>query len=396
VAFGQGGRTLASGDDGGRICLWDMQDPQNPKLLRSLSVPGQNVKVKSVAFSPNGQTLASAGQVGPPQAERAFIRLWEVATGRPLGSAGYLGAVNSVAFNPRSDRLASAGSDIAIGLWDVENPQSPKLIGQLRGHLQGVTSVTFSPDGNLLASAGPDLTIRMWDLQERQQLGPYFIRDREAKTSVAFSPDGKRLAAGGRNGVIYLRDTDVEAWPARARAIAHRNMSWDEWQEFFKERRYHKTFPDLPLDPSVIEGALKGGWDKLREIRARKLSKPDLRSAYEKIIGMTLLTENAGVNNEACWRGSIDGFADLVLPAGERAVELAPNDPRYRDTRGLARALTGDVAGALEDFRFYVDKAKPRDDRAKERLKRRRGWITELEAGRNPFDEATLARLRNE
>ncbi len=65
----------------------------------------------------------------------------------------------------------------------------------------------------------------------------------------------------------------------------------------------------------------------------------------------------------------------------------------FADSRGLARALTGDYAGAAEDFRSYVEWLEKHDGNERE-IDMRRFWIAELEAGRNPFDEATLAELR--
>ena len=89
-------------------------------------------------------------------------------------------------------------------------------------------------------------------------------------------------------------------------------------------------------------------------------------------------------HNNRCWFGSILGKAAQVMDSCEAAVTLQPNTPAYMDSRGLARALTGDYAGAIEDFQFYVDYTGD-----KERV----FWIAELKAGRNPFDAATLEAL---
>jgi hypothetical protein len=103
------------------------------------------------------------------------------------------------------------------------------------------------------------------------------------------------------------------------------------------------------------------------------------------------------LSNQVCWFGSIGGFAKIVLPACERAVNLAPEAERAmcRDSRGLARALTGDYAGALEDFRAFVEWSRAND--AYERYgAKREAWIADLEAGGNPFDEETLESLHEE
>ncbi len=104
--------------------------------------------------------------------------------------------------------------------------------------------------------------------------------------------------------------------------------------------------------------------------------------------------EFAAAYNSLCWTGGLSGQARQVMEACERGVELAPDSGAFRDSRGLVRALTGDYAGAIEDFRFFVTWAKSAgyDTMAA----KREAWIAALKAQRNPFDEATLEELQNE
>ena len=95
-----------------------------------------------------------------------------------------------------------------------------------------------------------------------------------------------------------------------------------------------------------------------------------------------------------CRHGAAWNQAALVMDACETAVKLAPDDGSIRDSRGLARALTGDVQGAIEDFEFALAQGGSDDFIAK-----RTAWIEALRARTDPaliFDEATLADLRNE
>ena len=99
--------------------------------------------------------------------------------------------------------------------------------------------------------------------------------------------------------------------------------------------------------------------------------------------------------------GSIDGFAALVKAACEQAVELASEAEMdlVRDSRGVARALTGDVAGAAEDFGALVEFLKQLPnvtDDFQAMLRRREGWIAALKAGHNPLDAQSLKALRSE
>jgi hypothetical protein len=99
--------------------------------------------------------------------------------------------------------------------------------------------------------------------------------------------------------------------------------------------------------------------------------------------------------NTLCWFGSLWNHAAEVRFACERAVELAPDEGAYRDSRGVARALLGDYPGAMADFKFFIDWSRQNGQYERYGLSRER-WLTQLEAGQNPFDQATLATLRNE
>jgi len=101
---------------------------------------------------------------------------------------------------------------------------------------------------------------------------------------------------------------------------------------------------------------------------------------------------SASALNTLCRFGSLWGYAADMIEFCERAVESQPENGEFHDSRGLARALTGNVIGAIEDFEFYVAWAKENDKYGRSQ----EYWIAELEAGFNPFDEATLKALRNE
>jgi hypothetical protein len=93
--------------------------------------------------------------------------------------------------------------------------------------------------------------------------------------------------------------------------------------------------------------------------------------------------------NHLCIRGSVWGYVAEVIDACELAVLLAPNDDGMLFGRGLARALTNDYTGATEDFEVYVEWTKDNgyyDPYGMEV----EGFIVELKAERNPFDEAQL------
>jgi WD40 repeat protein len=190
VAFSPDGKTLASGAGDGTIKMWSMADGRE---LRTLS--SNSEQVYSVAFSPDGKALASG--LGDHT-----IRLWDVNTGKEIRTlSGHDFEVRSVAFSPDGNVLAS-GAGTNIKLWKVN---TGKEIRTLSGHYGAVYSVAFSPDGKTLASGSNDNFVMMWDIESGKQIQS--IHDHSFLVlSVAFSPDGKLLASGSWDRTIKLRD----------------------------------------------------------------------------------------------------------------------------------------------------------------------------------------------
>jgi WD40 repeat protein len=106
----------------------------------------------------------------------------------------------AVAFSPDGQALATAGMDQPIRLWDVGDDRGQERAAR-RWHEGTVLSVAFTPDGKQLASGGEDGQLLHWDLVTGKQHAwnlPGAVR------GVCFAPDGRHLATGNGNGTVYI------------------------------------------------------------------------------------------------------------------------------------------------------------------------------------------------
>ncbi len=190
VAFSPDGKTLAALNGEGDVQLWDLATNKVRATLQGhtkedIETSGAAAGIMSIAFSPDGKTLAVA-------ARDMTIKIWDVGTGQRSTFHGHTHAVYCVAFSPDSKILASASGDKTVKLWNLATGE---VLATLEGHTELVTSVAFTPDGKLLASASSDKTVKLWDAATARVRAT--LQGTEAVRFVATSPDGLLLATGG-------------------------------------------------------------------------------------------------------------------------------------------------------------------------------------------------------
>jgi hypothetical protein len=164
---------------------------------------------------------------------------------------GHRSTVSSVAFAPDGRTLATSSDDRTVILWDLADRARPRRLGTPLTDQDAVTSVAFSPDGRWLATGSSDRTVILWDLADRarpRRLGTPLKGHDEMVTSVAFARDGRTLATGSLDftAILWdlaelnsLRDHATE----RACALTQRGLDREEWARYVPGLPYERTCP---------------------------------------------------------------------------------------------------------------------------------------------------------
>ncbi|MBL9124263.1 MAG: WD40 repeat domain-containing protein [Planctomycetaceae bacterium] len=212
-------RVLAASAGNDSVKLWNFTPGQ---VLFDLK--GHNSLVFAIAFSPDGKTLASAGQRIEAESATCEVIFWSVATGERVRSIRQptSGMVKSIAFSPDGRLLACSGSraprdELPLGevlIWEVATGKEFATLEAPPGEVQ---RVAFSPDGRSVAAATDQMVrgaVTVWDVASGRQK---FLADQLpcAALDLAFSPDGRLLAVAvgdmrWRSLIAIIRGRDPE------------------------------------------------------------------------------------------------------------------------------------------------------------------------------------------
>jgi WD40 repeat protein len=211
TAFSPDGRSLAMATREG-IVLTSIQNGAGVVVLENstnifVRGPGPWARAEqSLAFTPDGSAIVAARNV---LSERGVfvLSIWDARTGKEIGrlpesaeQIEHTGVISSMAFSPDGQTLATASMDHSIRLWDFKQR---KRIATLHGHVSEVWALAFAPDGKTLVTGGKDGSVKGWDTQRPQKEDAWSI----ASIPLAFSRDGHKLAAlarEGSNSVVFL------------------------------------------------------------------------------------------------------------------------------------------------------------------------------------------------
>lgn len=452
IALSPDGGQLVVGDNDGAVRVWDVTP--SLELVEPAIVaddPGlHDAKIVAITYSADGRYLLAASRdvgfagwpsvatdIGPDVSdaesfdwfdddlrvveEPGRVVVWEVEDWQSTLHIEHGGLIEAARFSPDGSYVATAGADDRIQLWNVDDQ---RMVGALT-HAQ-VEDLAFSPSGRLLASWGRQ-DVRVWEVASNRRVNQGAILHEGEIRDIAFSGDERYLAAAGQAAVhMWHVDSgaeivriDTHSPVARVRfdeddaslitvgedgtlqralwrpddlvaegcARLGRNLTWTEWEQYRVSDPYRATCAALPLMPSeVFDRAMEHHRAGHAELASR---------AVEDAVALVRETDYAAIGNRICWTGSIEGYAQLVAPACDHAVALRPDNGDYRDSRGVARVVTGDYEGAIEDFEFYVESAQHLG-RVRRNLDMRRDWIERLGRQEYPFDDDTFNALRAE
>jgi WD40 repeat protein len=191
LAFSPDGTRLASAGGDQAVIIWDLQTRSPARIFQ-----GHSGGVVSIAFDPTGKDVASAGWDGA-------VRLWFAATGQEfLTLPGHAGLVHGIAFSADGERLLSCGQDGTLRLW--HNANLPEYT-PLQGHTRTVQNLAFHPGGKQLVSVSEDRTVRLWDLNRGQ--GRILASSFLPYTRVVVLPNGKQMACATVHRTLSILDS---------------------------------------------------------------------------------------------------------------------------------------------------------------------------------------------
>jgi WD40 repeat protein len=211
AAFTGDGKLAAFALAGGKILLREVATGRTVTTL-----DGHPTPVLALAFAPDGKALASASDAYREKsasdefARRAGdVRLWNVADGSLLRTLrGHALAVHSLAWSPDGQTLASVGTSGTAVLWNAKTFARLREINASEGQGRAL-AVAFSPAGSRVA-VGWRGGVRLWEPGTASATPRWSTPSDEPITSVAFLPDG-RLAIGARDGSVRILSADGKA-----------------------------------------------------------------------------------------------------------------------------------------------------------------------------------------
>jgi WD40 repeat protein len=413
LTFSSDGQLLASGGNDGKVSIWNLADPHKTAVV----FPAGEAAVTAVLFRKDDRLIFAGSSDGT-------IDFWSMQEGNasPARLDTHAGAVRAIALSERSDTLYSIGVDGRVLGWIINRQGLAKRICERVGRnlsfaewrLFVPSDIRYelpcpehgSPPENIDAikkaiRQGDDGNARRMrkaisKLDSSQEYdvdagikffrAEQLARSGQVDSAIAVAREVTSLSSSSAQRREGLDDV-VAVLIARAKALTDSGNYRETNQLVTKITAFSADGGKLAareisriVQPIILDPALKlaeaGQVDSALVLfeQARTLLGDDKIPPYYW--------------NDLCWYGALWRRAPDIMRACEQAVKMRPLDGHYRDSRGVARALSGDRAGAIEDFAYYIGFS---DDSI---IKRdREQWIKTLRAKGDPFTPKVLQGL---
>jgi serine/threonine protein kinase len=201
LSWSPDGKRIASSCEDKAVQIWDTITGEMLHTHR-----GHNSRILTLAWSPDGKSIATGGEdklihVWNMQREKSsFFTSWLFPTRGQFTFHGHFGRVNSLAWSPNGQRIASVGADKTLQIWDSLTGKKYFIHHNPTATLTGVA---WSYDGRYLATCGNDKLVQVWDTVTRNAVTTYAGHTGYV-TSVSWAPDGKQLVSASVDHTIHI------------------------------------------------------------------------------------------------------------------------------------------------------------------------------------------------
>lgn len=192
-------------------------------------------EVNDFILHPNGHYLALAGNGG--------VLIWDLFNGKEIRALKIdKTSVEHITYSPDGRYIATTSKDEITQIWEID---SAKEIMKIKSTDPWLSGINFSPDGKYIGTAMKDHTARIWNISNGKEISR--ITHNNKVNTVAFSPNGKYIATASDDGTAFVSFWQPEDLMSEACKRLTRNLSIEEWQQYFPNESYHKTCPNLPI-----------------------------------------------------------------------------------------------------------------------------------------------------
>ena len=226
--FSGNGRWLATTGLDGVVRLWDVRRRTQVGTLRPRALP------RDLVLSPDGRSLVVPSQNTP---DEGAVDVFSVPALKRIARIRDTSALWS-RFSPDGHLLVIGDYEGRAQLYDAHTykPRGRPLLG----HTRPILTANFGPDGRTLATTSWDGTARLWDVASSRPIGTPLPARPNVPLGAAFVRGGTHLVTSDASGRAYLWDIQPTSWEQHACAVAGRNLTRAEWEEFLPTRPYSR------------------------------------------------------------------------------------------------------------------------------------------------------------